>query len=209
MPLLKIWNSLLGRSKNEPQLPSGQKATASGEKSGASSAGNTPATAKKNTKKSGRGILGLGSRGPHAALCKQLRGLKVGTVLDISVGDGTRSMAVLSTLARENPAIRYAAIDQFEMSGGPVTLKEFHQSLRAANVRPQIFPDSIERGLVRVSSTIGAIDLVLIAAEPETWQTPAVLALLPRILHPESLVLCQTDEMWGKYEAAKPAARAA
>ena len=88
-------------------------------------------------------------------------------------------------------------------------MKEFHQILRAENVRAQIFPDSIERGLVRVASTIGAIDLVLIGAEPEIWQTPSVLALLPRVVHPATVVMYRDGELWKEYKAARPSARAA
>jgi hypothetical protein len=209
MPLLKIWNSLLGRSNNESSPAGGQAEATEPEGCPPSTVQVAKPAGQKPKKKSGRGILGLGNRGPHATLCKQLRSLQVSTVLEITVDDGTRAAAVLSTLGRQNQQIRYAAIDQFELSGGPITLKAFHQSLRAEDVRPQIFPDSIERGLVRVSSTIGAIDLVLIGADLEVWQKPAVLALLPRILHPHSLVLYRSEEAWIRYESAKPAARAA
>ena len=43
--------------------------------------------------------------------------------------------------------------------GGEVTLKQFHQTLRAQNIRPQLFPETIDRGLMRVAHTIGTVDL--------------------------------------------------
>jgi hypothetical protein len=148
--------------------------------------------------------MGIGGRGPHGGLCKLVRSLNARTILEISVGDGTRAVAVLRALSAGGEQIHYAAIDQFEMSDGPVTLKEFHQSLRAENVRPQFFPGAIAPGLVQVSSTIGAVDLVLIGAESEKWQTAAVLALLPRIIHRRSVVLHLDGDSWNRYEPAAP-----
>ncbi len=185
MPLLKIWNALLGRS-HSPVKPDDQPLA------------ERPSAAK--PKPTGRGILGIGGRGPHAALCKLLRSVDARTVLEISVGDGTRAVAVLHALAAGTENIRYAAIDQFEMSGGPITLKQYHRSLRAENIRAQLFPDTIERGLVQVGSTIGAIDLVLIGTEPNVWQTPTVQALLPRITHSQSVVLYRDGETWNRYQ---------
>ena len=94
---------------------------------------------------------------------------------------------------------RYAAIDEFESSGGPVSLLEFHRSLRSNDVRAQLFPGTIERGLYRVANTIGTIDLVLIATPPDTWQTPVVLPQLSRIMHAQSQVFYHNGETWDRY----------
>jgi hypothetical protein len=197
MPLLKLWNSLFGR----PELADRCADDADTE---------TPVAAK--TKPATRGILGIGHRGPHAALCKLLRRVQAQTVLEICVGDGTRAIAALQALSSNNPEVRYAAIDQFEMDGGPLTLKRFHQALRTAELRrAQIFPETIERGLLRVATTIGPVDLVLIAAPPDRWQTPAVLAMLARVAHSKTVVLYEEANSWNEYQLHRglPARRAA
>ncbi len=199
MPLLKLWNSLRGRSSDNPTSDDGRTARRK------PSADSKPAAPKG---KPARRILGIGG-GPHGALCKQIRPLRVETVLEVSVGDGSRALAVLNALAKHNPQVRYAAIDQFEMSDSPVTLKEFHRSLRAAQTRAQLFPDSISRGLVRIASTIGTIDLVLIAAEADQWQTPAILPLIDRITHQDSVVFYLAGESWQRYQLPKAQVRRA
>ena len=184
--LLQLWTSLLGRR----DLPDPHADRAKTE---------TNVTAR--TKPAGRRILGIGSRVPHGALCKLLRRVQAQTVLEICVGDGSRAIAALQTLASNNPEIRYAAIDQFELAGGPLTLKGFHRALRTAELRrAQIFPETIERGLLRVATTIGPVDLVLIAASPDRWQTPAVRALIARVTHPHTLVFFEEDDHWIRYE---------
>jgi hypothetical protein len=188
MPLLKLWNSLLGRR----DLPGPRADQAKTE---------TTVTAK--TKPAGRGILGIGSRGPHGSLCKLLRRVQAETVLEICVGDGSRAIAALQALSSNNPGIRYAAIDQFELAGGPLTLKGFHQALRTADLRrAQFFPETIERGLLRVATTIGPVDLVLIAAPPDRWQTPAVQALISRVTHGNTVVFFEEGDTWNRYEPA-------
>ena len=193
MPLLKLWKSLLGRR----DLPGPRADQAKTE---------TNVTAR--TKPASRGILGIGIRGPHGSLCKLLRPVQAQTVLEVGVGDGTRAIAALQTLAANNPGIRYAAIDQFELAGGPLTLKGFHQALRTAELRrAQIFPETIERGLLRVATTIGPVDLVLIAAPPDRWQTPAVRALIARVTHANTVVFFEEGDTWNRYEPPTPLAQ--
>lgn len=192
MPLLKLWNRLRGRrdlpKPSDDREPCGPQART----------GSSVAT---NPKSAGRGILGMGSRRPHAALCKLLRRVQAKTVLEIGIGDGSRGIAALGTLCERNPQVLYAAIDQFEMAGGPLTLKGFHQALRTAEVRSaKIFPDTIEHGLLRVATTLGPVDLVLIATPPERWQTPVVLALIARVTHRDTVVFYEDGDGWRQFE---------
>lgn len=193
MPLLKLWNSLLGRR----DLP-GPRADQAKPKTDVAA----------RTKPASRGILGIGYRGPHGSLCKLLRRVPAQTVLEIGVGDGSRAIAALQTLSVNNPGIRYAAIDQFELADGPLTLKGFHQALRTAELRrAQIFPETIQRGLLRVATTIGPVDLVLIAVAPDRWQTPAVRALIARVSHANTVVFFEQDDAWNRYEPPTPLAQ--
>ena len=204
MPLLKLWKSLRGRRSAAAAPESAgpavypAKETAAAQPAAADPGpGQKAAPAAKQTPAS-RGVLGIGRRSPHAALCKLVRPLRPVSVLEISVGDGSRAAAVLRTLAKEQPEtpLRYVAIDQFELAGGPVTLKQFHQRLRQEGIRPQVFPDSVERALTRVAHTVGAVDLVLIADASDAWQTPQRQWLLDRVTHRESVILRLDGDQW-------------
>ncbi len=94
------------------------------------------------------------------------------------------------------PKVRYIVIDQFEMAGGATTLKQFHQTLRGAEIRPQVFPEPIDRGLTRVAHTVGAVDLILIAAARDQWQTPEISKLIGRVSHVGTIVLHRDGEVW-------------
>ena len=114
MPLMKLWNSLLGRSAPAKEQPvrSANPTTDHARLGGSAS--------RKPTKKSGRSAKGsrlslFGGGGPHGALRKLVKPLQAKTVLEISVGDGSRAIAVLETLG-EAQKVRYMAIDQFEMA---------------------------------------------------------------------------------------------
>lgn len=212
MPLLKLWNTLRGR-RSAPAAKTAEARTSAADRSLAAeptAEAGTPAVAKPAAS---RGVLGLGRRGPHAGLCKLVRPLRVTTVLEISVGDGSRAAAVLQTLAKAEPEapLRYIAVDQFELGGGPVTLKQFHQRLRKENIRPQVFPDPVDRALLRVAHTVGAVDLVLIADATADWQEPQRRALLSRVTHRDSVILRLHGEDWRREAASdqSPAAAAA
>ncbi|MFK8111912.1 MAG: hypothetical protein AB8B91_06905 [Rubripirellula sp.] len=183
---MKLWNSIRGRSTPDVR--------------------EEPAIAEQPTqpeKAAKRGFKLFG--GPHAALCKQLKSVQANTVLEIGVGDGSRAVAVLETLAKAGQDARYLVIDQFEMAGGEVTLMEFHQSLRAAGIRPQVFPQDIANGLVRVSHTIGAVDLIVIGADQANWQNPDISAKLSRVAHNGTVILYFDGEGWQNHTLAKSA----
>ncbi len=163
MPLLKLWNAIRGRS-------------AKGQPADQGPASEPQVTTQTTTSPRGS-RLGIFTSGPHAGLCKLLKSVSASSILEISVEDGSRAVAVLETITKNNKNVRYLAIDQFEMAAGAVTLKQFHQTLRAKEFRPQVIPETMERGLIRVSHTIGTVDLVLIAAPPRDLANAAVLAV--------------------------------
>lgn len=198
MPLLKLWNSLVGRSK-----PAEDQSAGSAELT-VNAAPTAKSASRKSTNNGGRSTKGLrlslfGGGGPHGTLCKLVKPLQAKAVLEVSVGDGSRAIAVLEALGTAHK-VRYVAIDQFEMAGGDVTLKAFHKTLRREGIRPQVYPEPINRGLVRVANTIGPVDLVIIAAEQTQWQTPETMSLLARVSHSETVVLFQDEESWERFE---------
>jgi hypothetical protein len=159
--------------------------------------------------------LSLG-RGPHDRLCRAIGKSGATSVLEVSVGDGSRAIAVVTALSKANPsaAIRYAAVDQFELVNGEVSLMQFHRNLRQHAIRPKIFPMDVATAIVQVGYTIGAVDLVLIGQEsPETTlSVDQWTDLLRRVTHRNSIALLQEGESWKRLEidaATQPASRLA
>lgn len=163
------------------------------------------AAAKKRAGSTKLGLFGGGANavfggGPHAGLCKQLKSVPASRVLEIGVDDGSRAAAVIRTLAKKGRVdVEYLAIDQFELSGH-TELKNFHRQLRAHQIRARLFPHSIAEGLTQVSHTIGAVDLVIIAAAPEKWQNPQVESALARVCHGATVVFWLDGETWQRLD---------
>ena len=237
MPLRKLWNSICGRTHGAPEntvaadsaaptqreiqqrsvaasqtplsAPTREPKRSEPVKSAAAyPVGAKPAAAQPLAAKPSRGILGFGNRSVEPALCKLLKPLKISSLLEVGVDDGTRALAMVATVQASNPEtkLRYCAIDAFEMGEGPVTLMQFHQRVRGEGVSPQIFPDSIENGLIRVCHTIGRVDVVVIGAATD----PNTIAMLRRVCHPETIVFFSENGRWERFaDTTAPAIRKA
>lgn len=250
MSLLKLWNSIRGRSNSDagqtepeagPTPPAASNALPLKSLPAKSQPVKSQSVKSQSVKSQPMAVAGdkavapvkpakprlnvFGTNNPHASLCKLIRTSTARTVVEIGVQDGSRTIAVTGTLSLNlppapapapiavtdsavdaaadsdaakpaAPAIRYIAVDQFEMAGGATTLKQFHRTLREADVRATVYPEPMDRALTRVAHTIGAVDLVLIAVPPPQWQTPAIEALVKRICHPSTQVLFLDGTDW-------------
>jgi hypothetical protein len=125
------------------------------------------------------------------------------TVLEIGVGDGARAIKICDTLREAAPSVRYIAIDQFEMGGGNLKLMDFHRLMRTAEVRPQVFPETVAAGLVRVSHTVGACDLILIDESVDDQQIAGLANPLARIAHESTQVLVCKGGKWRVHPLAR------
>lgn len=230
MALLKLWNSLLGRTSEKSPTPGHaasdtQPAQSAQPRSSANSATSSPTSDAATSQAEGvrlrattkpqpaakRGFFGGGS--VHAAILKKLNGVSAQSVLEISVGDGSRAVEVLALLRTtaakagnidaDSIKLRYAAIDQFEMGGGANTLMQFHQTIRGGGIRPQVFPESVGRGLTRVAHTLGSMDLILISSEAGDWATAENKALLARVTHDQSRIFFERDDAWHSLELSE------
>ncbi|QDV71239.1 hypothetical protein Poly24_49730 [Rosistilla carotiformis] len=114
---------------------------------------------------------------------------KILSVLETGLEDGSRCERLLQWLKHHDsvPA-RYAAIDQFEAGGG-ISLKQFHSKLAAFGIKPMPIPGTLATGLPRVAHTIGAVDLLILNQDRDSLCEPAVQNFLPRIIHPETVVI--------------------
>ena len=212
MPLLKLWKSLFAQQPAEPApevgIASAHESSdpVTSQDDNSATVSKPVATRKQSTttrrdRSSSRRLLSIGRSGPHAALCKQLRRLQPQKVLEITVGDGSRAVAILNALGSSNRPLRYVAIDQFELGNAEISLKEFHQTLRREEVRSaQLFPENIERGLRRVATTLGPVDLIVIAAAETEWRNDRILPLIARVSHSQTIVYYQDESSWTRFE---------
>ena len=197
MPLLKLWNAIRGRSNAEQ--PTAERADQAAE---------TRVASKSSAKSSKAGFSLFGGK-THGGLLKKIAKTGARSVLEISVGDGSRAVAVVETLGKKGVPIRYFGIDQFELGGGEVSLMDFHRTLRSAGIQAQLFPEDLDRGLVRFLHTIGTVDLVLIAEPVERLQEEQIRQLLSRISHGETTILYRQDESWVQFSTSPATMRRA
>ena len=224
MSLVKLWKSLRGRSKehstaenssvSDSSVGVSETSSSTGEMTSGISSSAMPAkqvpakqvpakqvSDKKATSKKVAPKRRLFGGGSHAGLCRQLKGLEIESVLEISVDDGTRALAVLEVLQKKClQPVRYAAIDEFELGGSTFGLRDFYCLLREHDIRPQLFPEKVDNGLRSVANNLGAMDLVLIATTADRWQNPVTLHLLSRITHSGTLILHYQNDAWVRFQ---------
>jgi len=237
MSLKKLWNSLCGRSAAETPKPEALATTSTTGPTtpGASHAAAVRASVTKtvdtktvDTKASlpkpsiakraaTKGLFGLGRSNVESGLCKLLSPLKVASLLEIGVGDGSRAIAVVSAIQKNNPdsSLRYCAIDSFEMSDAPendeaaISLVQFHQRLRSEGISPQIFPGSLDQELLRLCHTVGRVDVVLVSENAQRWQNPTTLRNLQRVCHDTTVVFHRDAGTWKRYQTESTETRKA
>jgi hypothetical protein len=124
---------------------------------------------------------------------------QISSVLEVGVGDGSRSARLVPWIRQQADVetIRYAAIDRFEMEGPDhISLKQFHAQLGRLGVKPLPIPDTgqLAAALARVAHTIGTVDLAIFDCRGDALNQPAIMAILPRVVREDSLVLVQKNE---------------
>ncbi len=238
MPLLKLWNSLIGRPaaakqpEAEPVItkpaPVAQTTTVAAVTKDTVSTEDSQPRIKKASKKKPPVAPAVRlaplaeviapepvkparqfkvvTRGEHAEICRLVVEAAPTSVLEIGVGDGLRSDALMQSLlaVSADKTLRYAAIDQFEMVGGPITLKDFHLRMRAIDVRPQVFPEPVAQGLSRFSRTIGFADVVVASITEEALDSDEIKSLIARIMRPTSVLLHLSDGRWKRIAVSHP-----
>lgn len=145
-------------------------------------------------------LLNLSKPVGDRSLYRAVRGLRVESILEVNVGNANRSEKLIAWLREQSDVetIRYAAIDAFEMGGDDhISLKEFHSRLGRLGTKPLPVPDTgkLSTALARVAHTIGSVDLAIFDCEPQRLEEPTVLAILPKIIRTNSIVLTSSGEM--------------
>jgi len=199
MPLKKLWNSIRGASDSEPRKTNQRTSTDASE-----SEAIKPKSKRRLAKptKPKLSLLDRVGSGAEASICRLVKRSGATSVLEIGIGDGKRALSVARSLVEANPdkKVTYAAIDMFEMGDGPITLRDFNQQLREQNVKPTLVPMGVIPGLARVSSTVGMIDLILIAEPTEQIEMTTLSMQLKRLTTSKSAVYQLADEKWTKLD---------
>jgi hypothetical protein len=131
-------------------------------------------------------------------LYRAIQGKSISSVLEINAGSGQRSERLIKSLREQGmgDGFRYAVIDSFEMGGeGRLTLKGCHTLLGKLGAKPLPVPHTgnLAVALTRVAHTIGAVDLVVADCGIGEIEQPAVRAVLHKILHADTLLVCKSD----------------
>ncbi|WP_372899167.1 hypothetical protein [Stieleria sp.] len=129
-------------------------------------------------------------------LFRRMESLSVQSVLEVGVGDGRRSLAMLHALTHKGHStpIHYIAIDEFELGGNALSLRDFHKQLREYPAKAHLVPMAIDAGLDRVVRTYGQVDLILWSAEQPP--TPAQHSALARLSKSHTIVFAQENGRW-------------
>lgn len=130
-------------------------------------------------------------------LYRAVRGRRVSSVLEINASSFQRSERLIHWLREQGMAegFRYAVIDPFEMGGSDrLTLKGCHSMLSKLGAKPFPVPmtGSLATALTRVAHTIGSVDLLVADCPAEQLDEATVRAIMPRIIHADSLVMGQS-----------------
>ena len=131
-------------------------------------------------------------------LFRRIESMSVASVLEVSVGDGTRALAMLQTLTHKGHStpLHYLAIDEFEMGGSDLSLRNFHRQLREYPAKAHLVPMPIDAGLDRVVRTFGQVDLI-VWANPQP-PTAKQLRALTRLSKPGAIMFSTQNGRWSE-----------
>lgn len=147
------------------------------------------------------------SRGEHDALVKTLTKLQPTSILEIGIGDGSRTPSVVQALAETNPALKYAVIDQFEMLGGTLKLRDFHSQLAGLVIRPSIVPEAAARGVVTVLHRLGMMDAIILDPSLDAETLTELDIVLCKVSYSDTTILRQTNGKWQSTASSSTTAR--
>ncbi len=129
-------------------------------------------------------------------LFRALLSRPISSVLEISVGDGSRMKRIvqLAELTPGTEQLRYVGVDGFESArddGIHLTLKQAHQQAAALGLRANLIPGDLKSAMPRVAHKIGASDLVIVDGDfdPQAPLAGPVGQWLFHITHANSLLL--------------------
>jgi len=137
------------------------------------------------------------------ALYKAVKGRAIRSVVELGVGDGTRTTRLLEVLSWQagNLPLRYTGIDLFEARPAGqkgLTLKQAFATIRAPEVKVQLVPGTPLDAMVRCANSLADTDLIIISADQQAADLERAWKYFPRTLHNDTLVLREQSAGAGK-----------
>lgn len=121
------------------------------------------------------------------------------------MGTGERALRMIEAAQGHAPAseIHYTGVDLFETrphsDGTDLSLKAAHRMLQGTGARVRLVPGDPFAALARTANSLGRVDLVVISRQLDPALMAAAWFYLPRILHPDSVILgeeaCPSGEL--------------
>lgn len=135
---------------------------------------------------------------------------QIRTILEVGIGTAQRAQRMIEVAALHRPLadIQYTGVDRFEarpVSEPGLSLKAAHCLLQATGARVRLLPGDSLSVLTQAASTLRGIDLVVISANPEDEALARAWFYLPRVLHPQSLVLLAEGGEEGQFRSVSMA----
>jgi hypothetical protein len=194
MPLRKLWNSIRGKSA-APAEPVGRSQEPSTPREGVETAARPVAACRPAAEV--KSFKNAASR-EDKKLFRRIESMSIASVLEVTIGDGARSLSMLQTLTHKGHStpLHYLAIDEFEMGGNELSLRAFHQQLREFPAKAHLVPMPIDAGLDRVVRTFGQVDLIIWANQqpPTDHQLKAIV----RLSKPGAIMFSQQGGRWSE-----------
>lgn len=119
--------------------------------------------------------------------------------LGIGTGERTHRMLEIALWHHAPEELRFIGIDLFEARGTDapgLALKQAHAKLKPTGIKIQLVPGDPLSALMRTANAIPGNDLVIVSADQDAESLAQAWYFVPRILHPESLVICETPQGW-------------
>jgi hypothetical protein len=148
------------------------------------------------------------------ALYRAIRRQRARSILELGIGGGQRArrMIEVAQFCHPREQVRYAGIDAFEArsSDAPagLTLKQAHQLLKATAARIQLIPGDPYSALARTANALGALDVIVIAADLSDEQLQRAWFYVPRLLHAGSQIWRERLDAASGRSVFQPLARA-
>jgi hypothetical protein len=148
-------------------------------------------------------LLYLSQPASDRALYKAVKGRTIRSVIELGVGDGSRTTTLFEVLGwnGENLPLRYTGIDLFEARAAGskgLTLKQAFATIRAEGVKVQLVPGTPHDALARCANQLAGTDLLLIAADQQASDLERAWKFIPRTIHKETLILREQSAGAGK-----------
>jgi hypothetical protein len=133
---------------------------------------------------------------PERQLYRHLRSTPCRSIVEIGVGQTTRTRRILDVARRytTTEAIRYTGIDLFEArpaTAPGLKLKEAHQQLHLPGVRTLLVPGDPLSALSRVANSLRETDLIIVGADQDPESLNQAWFYMPRVMHAGAKVFWQ------------------